>query len=158
MEKVTHKGASDIKLMIEQLKKQLHNTTEDLRKAKEHGDLSENSEYTTTLENKAEIERELGTLDKYLRHAVVVNNYENIDESKVDFGATIEIVDDHGSSKIYTLVGMYEADLDKKTIYYKTPIGIQLINKKVGDTIYVQLDKLHHYTIKSINYSYLKSM
>ena len=57
-------------------------------------------------------------------------------EGKIIFGSTVYLLDLDSDEKInYKIVGKDEADLKKKLIYFKSPIGKGLIGKNKKDLV-----------------------
>ena len=106
--------------------------------AREHGDLSENAEYTSAREKQGFIEGRIIEIES------IVSRAEVIDSSKfsgkvVKFGAIVRLADEDTDEKVkYQIIGPYEADLAKGSISVTSPIGRALIAKTVGDKVEVQ--------------------
>ena len=91
--------------------------------ARSHGDLKENAEYQAA--------REAEVIDP--------SSYEH---NIVKFGSTVSYEDlDTGKSATYTIVGAIESDLDKGLISANTPLAKQLMGRKIGDQIELNLPK-----------------
>lgn len=110
---------------------------EDLKKAREMGDLSENGYYKGARAKLSSIDHRLRVLTHMIRYGKVMG-VAAIDVAQV--GSTV-VITDEGIEKIYTLVGEYEADPLHGKISHKSPIGALLLNKKVGETISVTTPK-----------------
>ena len=64
-------------------------------------------------------------------HVTKLNN-----DGKVIFGSTVSLQNLDTNEKIeYKIVGKDEADLKKKLIFFKSPIGKGLIGKSKGDLV-----------------------
>ncbi|HSC88148.1 MAG TPA: transcription elongation factor GreB [Polyangiaceae bacterium] len=96
------------------------------------GDRSENAEYTYGKKRLREIDRRIRFLTKRLEDAVVVQPGENAAQ-EVRFGATVEVVDEDGEHKRYTMVGPDESDPGRGLLSFQSPMGRALMKKKVGD-------------------------
>jgi transcription elongation GreA/GreB family factor len=57
--------------------------------------------------------------------------------TKVQFGCTVTILRDDGSSKTYRIVGEDEADPSRGTISHASPVARALVGKKIGDIVRV---------------------
>lgn len=95
------------------------------------GDRSENAEYTYGKKRLREIDRRIRFLTKRLESAVIVRPSGAALE-EVRFGATVEVVDEEGVHKKYTLVGPDESDPTRGKLSFESPIGKALMKKKVG--------------------------
>jgi transcription elongation factor GreA len=106
--------------------------------AREHGDLSENAEYTSARERQSFIEGRIAEIESIVSRAEVID-FSKLTGKIVKFGATVRLADEDTEEKVkYQIVGPYEADLNKGSISVTSPIGRALIGKTVGDTVEVQ--------------------
>ena len=108
--------------------------------AASNGDRSENADYIYGKKRLREIDRRVRFLTLRIDLAVVVDP-QSIKSEKVQFGASVELIDEDGTSKIISIVGVDEIDTSKNLISWRSPIGSSLIGKKVGDTIEVRTPK-----------------
>lgn len=101
--------------------------------AREHGDLSENAEYSSAKEKQSMIEGRINDLESKLSRAEVIDPTKQ-KGSKAVFGATVDVVDvDTDKETTYILVGSEEADLEKGRISVSSPLGRALLGKEEGD-------------------------
>jgi len=101
--------------------------------ARDHGDLSENAEYSSAKEKQSFIEGRIQELEAKLSLAEVIDPTKQT-SSKVMFGATVRLIDvDSDIETTYALVGPDEADLNKGLISITSPLGRALIGKAEGD-------------------------
>ncbi|UQZ34047.1 transcription elongation factor GreA [Paenibacillus sp. PK3_47] len=108
-----------------------------LKLAISYGDLKENSEYHSAKEDQSFMETRIMTLEKMLTKAQIVDE-SKMDLSKVSVGMLVILNDVEYSEKIeYRVVGPAEADVLDNKISYESPLGKELIGKKVGDVISV---------------------
>ncbi|TSC96717.1 MAG: transcription elongation factor GreA [Parcubacteria group bacterium Athens0714_26] len=120
-----------------------------LKKAKELGDLSENSEYFEAREEQALLEGRIFELEEMLR------NYEIIEKGAasgiVKIGSTIEIKRGEQKNK-FTIVGSNEAKPETGLISNESPLGKAFLDKKVDDIVIVTIPngKKIEYKILSI--------
>lgn len=133
---VTSKGLQEAQSELDYLKKvKRKEVTERIQRAREFGDLSENSEYDAALEESNLTESRITELEEML------NNVQIIKEGKVksDFvviGSTVAIELD-GQVDEFTIVGTMEADPSQKKISNESPMGSALLGAKVGETVEV---------------------
>ena len=121
--------------------------------ARAHGDLSENAEYHAAKEKQGFIEgRILDIEDKLARFHVI--DPSKIKSDQIKFGATVELLDmNTEEKKKYQLVGSEEADVKAGRLSINTPIAKALLNKKVGDSVVIQVPRGElEYEILSISY------
>ena len=106
--------------------------------AASNGDRSENADYLYGKRRLREIDRRIRFLNQRLDKAVIVDPTQ-IHSEKVQFGATVEIVDEEGVTRRFTIVGVDEVDTAKGRISWQSPIGKNLLGKKPGDEVLVKV-------------------
>ena len=107
-----------------------------LQKARNMGDLSENSEYTSAKESLAIFEDRIFEIQETLKTAEVVEDRHNNHE--VSLGSHVLVATD-GVEKDFHIVGEYEADPTTNKLSITSPIGKSLIGKKTGDSFEVEV-------------------
>ena len=130
------------------------NVIKAIAEAREHGDLSENAEYHAAREKQSFIEGRIAELENKITRAHVIDTSKR-DDSKVTFGATVEITELETETKTsYKIVGVDEADIEKNLISVSAPLCKAMINKKVKDIFEVNTPKgLKEYQINSIKFT-----
>ena len=109
-----------------------------IKEARSQGDLSENAEYDAAKEEQAEIEARIGLLEKMLRNAEVIDEDE-LDADSISIGSKVTILDKEYNEEIeYLIVGSTEADPIGGRISNESPLGMALLDRKVGDSIAVE--------------------
>lgn len=121
-----------------------------LKKAKEHGDLSENFEYAQAKEDQEKLEHDILELEHLLKNARIITKSKN--KSVVSVGLTVTLSNTKGVKATYTLVGSEETDPLNNKISNASPIGKALLGKKVGDVVSIKTPKgiVVEYTIVAI--------
>ena len=111
----------------------------EIKKAREHGDLTENAEYDAAREAQGHLERQISELEFKIAHAKIVKRDE-VAKDKAYLFARVTVVDlDDEEEETYTLVGPEEARPDKNQISVKSPIGQGLLGKQVGDEVSIKV-------------------
>jgi transcription elongation factor GreA len=105
-----------------------------LKRAKEYGDLSENSEYSAAREEQATIEARIFELDGLLRKAVIISKADGGDVVRV--GSTITVKKGERTAT-YTIVGSYDAKPEEGKISDESPLGKAFLKHKAGDQVKV---------------------
>ena len=108
--------------------------------AREHGDLSENAEYTAARERQSFIEGRIQELEHKISHADVID-ITKLDGKDVKFGATVTVVDDDDNETNYQIVGEDEADIKSGRLSITAPLARALIGKNVKDVVEVNTPK-----------------
>ena len=112
---------------------------EEIRRAREHGDLSENAEYDAAKDKQGLIEARIRQLEDRIARAEVVDTT-GPPPDRVRFGTTVRLEDlDSGEAVRYTLVGEEEADAGSGRLSVTSPIARALIGKAAGDTAAVRV-------------------
>ncbi|MGB9848048.1 MAG: transcription elongation factor GreA [Minisyncoccia bacterium] len=124
----------ELKQELEERKTKIRNKiANDLKHAKELGDLSENAAYAEAKEAKQKNDQRIAELESILHNCIIVEKQEKND--KVNIGSTVKLEDENGNISEYTIVGSLESDPGKKCISFKSPLGESLLNRKVGDEV-----------------------
>jgi transcription elongation factor GreA len=125
---------------IDALKYELHNQLPmEIRRAREHGDLSENAEYHAAKERQGMVNARLNQLVRRLA-AVSMVDMSKIPHDRVGLGSEVVVLDVNKDEQVtYTLVTSEEADAASGRISTSSPIGRGLIGKEVGDTVKIQI-------------------
>ena len=98
-----------------------------------NGDRSENGDYLYGRKRMREIDRELNFLAKRMKAARVIDPAGQPDQTRVLFGATVEIADEDDNRLRLTLVGDDEQDATARRIGWSAPIARALRGARVGD-------------------------
>src|SRR3989338_8675501 len=107
---------------------------ERLKRAKELGDLSENSEYFEAREEQAQVETRIGELEEMVKNAEIIEKPNST--SMVSIGSTVE-VEKGGQRRKLTIVGSNEAKPEAGLISNESPLGSAFLGKKSGDKVLV---------------------
>jgi transcription elongation factor GreA len=126
---------------------------QDIRRAREHGDVSENAEYEAAKETQAHLEGRILILEDKLARAVVVESRDQ-GTDRVRFGVTVVLEDlASGDQVTYMLVGEDEADIASGLLSVKSPVGRALIGREVGEEVVVQVPAgTREYEIREIKF------
>ena len=107
-----------------------------ISEARSHGDLKENAEYHAAKEQQSHSEGRIQEIEDLIARANVIDVTNMNNDGKVIFGSTVYLQNLDTNEKIeYKLVGKDEADLKKKLIFFKSPIGKGLIGKNKNDLV-----------------------
>jgi transcription elongation factor GreB len=106
--------------------------------AASNGDRSENADYIYGKKRLREIDKRVRFLTQRLEAAVVVDPTQ-ISSEKIQFGATTEVADEEGNTRLFTIVGVDEVDTAKSRISWQSPIGKALIGKSAGDEVSIRV-------------------
>ena len=101
--------------------------------AASNGDRSENGDYLYGRKRMREIDRELNFLSRRMKAARVIDPARQPDQTRVLFGATVEIADEDDARLTLTLVGDDEQDATARLIGWSAPLARALRGARVGD-------------------------
>jgi transcription elongation factor GreA len=135
---LTPEGLKKIEEELEELRgPKRKELSQRLKVAISYGDLKENSEYHSAKDDQAHMETRILTLERMLRTAKLVDT-DKISANEVGIGSVVIVNDIEFAEKIeYRIVGPAEADVMDNKISYESPLGKELLGKKVGDVINV---------------------
>jgi transcription elongation factor GreB len=111
--------------------------TREVEQAAAQGDRSENAEYIYGKKRLREIDSRLRFLQKRMDELSVVRP-EDVDQTRVFFGAWVELEDDEGLQVTYRLVGPDETDVAAGAISIESPVGRVLVGRREGDEVTVR--------------------
>jgi transcription elongation factor GreA len=154
MEKVITKETYEkLKKELERLKtEERKRIAEKIKTAKEFGDLSENAEYQSALEEQKKLELRILELENLLKTAKVVKK-ERKKSNKIEIGSEVEIMDlDSKKTLKFKIVGFGEANPLENKISQESPIGKALIGKTVNEIVEIQIgNTTKRFKIKKIS-------
>lgn len=128
--------ADEIRVLEHELRVDL---PKEILRAREHGDLRENSEYKAAKERQSFLEARVAQLHRRAA-ALSVANLDRIPKDKVGLGSTVRLR--HGDNVdeiVYEIVTPEEADPPQGRISLSSPIGKSLLNHEEGDTVEVRV-------------------
>ena len=125
-----------------------------IAEARSHGDLKENAEYHAAKEQQSHNEGRVEEINDIIARANVIDITTFSNDGKIIFGSTVDLENlDTGEKLEYKIVGRDEADLKKKLIYYKSPIGQGLIGKNKNDLVEIKTPAGEkNFTINDVKY------
>ena len=137
--------------MIEELKRKLGDEVErlqyelnvtlpqEIRKAVEHGDLRENSEYKAALERQQFVQARLGHLSSRLSKLSSID-VSQIPPDRVGLGSRVVVEDEKTRGReAYHMVFGDALEFEEGHVTMASPIGRALLGKAVGDEIVLRL-------------------
>ena len=103
------------------------------------GDLSENYEFTSAIEERENLNRRVMELQSQYDKAVRID-LEAADTSQASIGTRVTLLNlQSQAQETYSILGPWDADPTHGVVSYKAPLGQALLNNKVGDEIDVTL-------------------
>ncbi len=106
---------------------------EEIKEARSHGDLSENSEYDEAKNTQGLVENRISELENMLKNVRVIDENE-LSVDNVSVGTRVTVQDEDGDEETYDIVGRTEADPFEGKISDESPVGAALMGKAVGES------------------------
>ena len=145
---ITEKGKGDLEVELTDLKSRRGEIAEKIATARDFGDLRENAEYDAARKEQGLVETRIAEIEEILQNAEII---QSSDGSAVVLGSTVEL-QSSDKAVAYTVVGPVEADPLAGKISNESPIGKELMGKKVGDEVKIKTPKAEMvYIVKSIS-------
>ena len=134
---ITEQGKKELETEAVELKGRRGEIAEKIAAARDFGDLSENAEYDAARQEQGLVETRIAEIEDILQNASIISTK---NKSEVGLGSAVEM---KMGDKIvnYTVVGPVEANPLEGKISDESPIGQELIGKKVGDSVTIVTPK-----------------
>ena len=134
---ITEAGKKELEFELDSLKNRRGAIADKIAEARDFGDLSENAEYDSAREEQGLVESRIAEIENILLNAEIIKTGKG---SKVALGTRVELKS--GAREVaYILVGPVEANPAEGKISNESPIGVALMDKKVGDTATITTPK-----------------
>lgn len=132
---LTKEGAQELKTELDNLVAQRGPIAERIKSAREFGDLSENAEYTSALQEQVRVESRIAEIEHILQNVELIAKPRG--GRLVQLGSIVKL---KAGSKIkqFQIVGTVEADPLNGKISDESPIGQAVIGKKEGEQVQVK--------------------
>lgn len=134
---ITEDGRATLEQELDELKGRRGDIAEKIAAARDFGDLSENAEYDAAREEQGLVETRIAEIEDILQNASIIQATAG---STVGLGSRVELKTGD-KTVVYSLVGPVEADPLSGKISNESPIGLQLMGKRVGDQVTISTPK-----------------
>lgn len=133
---MTQEGLDNLKKRLEYLKTvKRYEVAERIKTAREYGDLSENAEYDEAKSEQGFVEGEISELEAQIKKVKVIDD-KDISTHDVGVGSIVKVKDmDFGDEEEYKIVGSAESDILANKLSNESPVGRNLMGKKVGEQV-----------------------
>lgn len=120
--------------------------------AREHGDLKENSEYKMAKQDQQVLMAQKALLERDLGRARITD-FKEATADQISAGSVVDVKSaTTGHVTRYTILGAWDSDPDNHIIAYKTPLGLALLSKRIGDQVKVKIGSSEDsYTVTGIS-------
>ena len=134
---LTAEGAAKLEAELKDLKgSQRQAISKRLRDAIQMGDLSENADYHKAKEDQGFLEGRIQELEFLFRNAIIVRQTSG-PKHIVSVGVHVTVQEDGSEPETYYMVGVKEADPRVGKISHESPIGLALMDHRLGDIVEV---------------------
>ena len=119
---------------------------EAVKEARAQGDLSENFEYYAAKRDKNKNESRIRYLERIIKTATIVESDNAEDE--IGLNTTVELyLPEDEETEVVTVVTTAQEDSLKGRISIESPMGKALLKHKVGDQVWIQVNKAYGYSV-----------
>lgn len=130
---LTKDGQKDL---LDELKKLVEverpQVIEDIKDARNQGDLSENAEFDAARERQGQIEDRIKEIEAILENSKIASSTKKVDKVRIGSKVIVENLTTK-KERTYIIVGSLEVNPLEGKISNVSPMGSALINKKVGE-------------------------
>ncbi len=136
---LTKSGVTKLEMELKELKAQKRRLSEEVGKAREHGDLRENAEYHAAKERLQQVLERIGDLEFKLSHVNLVDPFQH-EKGVATLGTQVTVKDlSSGRQEKYILIGPDESDPTNGKISAASPLGKAFLGRKVKEKVTVPL-------------------
>ena len=136
---ITKIGKKELEAELAQLISERKAVAEEVATARDFGDLRENSEYDAARKKQGWAESRISEIENILQNAEIIGGGE---KGKVGLGDSVSLKNlDNSKIVKYTMVGAVEANPLEGKISNESPIGVQLMGKKLGEEVEITTPK-----------------
>jgi transcription elongation factor GreA len=93
-------------------------------------------EYEDARAEQAFVEGRIMEIENMLQNAVIIE--ETHDHQKVSLGSHVKVRNHEGKTTTYVIVGVAEANPKEGKISNESPVGMALLNKKIGEEVEIK--------------------
>ena len=128
----TKEGYDELEKKLEYLKTvKRYEISEQIKHAREFGDISENAEYDEAKNEQAKVEKEILIIEEQIKYAKIVTD--------ADMKRKVTILDVEENEEMQVqIVGTTEADPYQNKLSNESPVGAALIGKKKNQVVDVE--------------------
>lgn len=149
----TAEGKKKLEQKLQELIAKRAEIAEQIKVAREFGDLKENAEYAAAREAQNNLETEISEIESNLPR-IKVFSYAKADTSAVNIGTRVKLENCQNKQIVeYVITGVLESDISKGFLSNESPIGSALIGKRVNDEVEIKVPagKIRYKVLKITN-------
>ncbi len=136
---LTRAGVAKLEEQLKELRGQKRRLSEEVGKAREHGDLRENAEYHAAKERLQQVLEKISDLEFKLSHVQMVDPSQH-EKGVATLGTQVTVKDlSTGRQEVYILMGPDESDPSQGKISMLSPLGKAFLGHRVKERVSVTL-------------------
>lgn len=135
--RLTKEGVAELEAELQNAIAERSVIADNIKTAREFGDLSENAEYQSARQDQEKNEARIAELEHILQNVQLINASKT-GNSKVVLGSRVKLESTKGKTKEFQVVGTVEADPLNGKISDESPIGKALLDKKQGEEVEIK--------------------
>lgn len=135
--RLTQDGINELQKELEQLVANRRVIADQMKTARESGDLTGNAEYQAAQIEQERNESRISEIESILHNVDKITSL-HAGGKAVQFGSRVKLKNTDGRSKAFQVVGTVEADPLKGRISDESPIGQSLLGKKIGERVEIK--------------------
>lgn len=145
---LTEEGKANLEAELIDLKGKRSEYAQRVADARDFGDLSENAEYDAARDDQGALESRIAEIEDILTNVKIIQASTS---GKISLGSEIELESNKKIFK-YSMVGPVEANPLEGRLSNESPLGKELLGKRVGDKVSIITPKgVTEYEVKSVN-------
>ena len=134
--KLTQEGINELVVERDKLVAERGPITERIKTARDLGDLSENAEYAAAKSEQENNENRISEIEHILKNTQKINSPRS--NGKVKIGSCVRLKGKGSKTLEFRVVGTVEADPLVGKVSDESPIGKELLDKKVGEKVQIE--------------------
>ena len=132
---LTKSGVAKLEKELQELGSQKRRLSEEVGKAREHGDLRENAEYHAAKERLQQVLERIADLQFKLSHVQMIDSSQH-EKGVATLGTQVTVIDlSSGRQEKYILIGPDESDPTQGKISAASPLGKAFLGRKVKEKV-----------------------
>ena len=134
--RLTQDGINELKAELEALLAVRSTIAQNIKTAREFGDLAENAEYQSARQEQEKNDARSSEIEHILQNFELIKAPKG--DSKVQLGSRVKLESRDGKTKEFQVVGTVEADPIEGKISDESPLGQAVLGKKQGDEVEIK--------------------
>ena len=134
--RLTQEGVDELKAELEALIGERSTIAQNIKTAREFGDLAENAEYQSARQEQEKNDARVSEIEHILQNHELIKAPKG--DSKVQLGSRVKLQSSDSKTKEFQVVGTVEADPLEGKISDESPLGQAVLGKKLSDEVEIK--------------------